>query len=90
VAVVGSPDDPARAALETVARRATSPGSVVVVGEPDGSTGSDIADDQDVLPLLAGRTLVGGSAAAYVCRGLVCERPVTSPDELAAALGVAP
>ncbi len=86
VAVVGSPEDPGRAALETVARRATSPGCVVVVGEPDGSTGSD----EDVLPLLAGRTLVGGSAAAYVCRGLVCERPVTSAEELAAALGVAP
>ena len=43
-----------------------------------------------VLPLLAGRDLVGGSAAAYVCRGLVCERPVTGPDELAAALGIAP
>ena len=87
VAVVGDPRDPGRAALEAVARRATSPGAVVVVGEPDRPGGDDV---RDVLPLLADRGLVEGSAAAYVCRGLVCERPVTSPDALAAALGVAP
>jgi len=90
VAVVGNPGDPVRVALEGVARRATSPGAVVVVGEPARAAGGQTADDTDVLPLLAGRDLVGGSAAAYVCRGLVCERPVTSPDELAAALDVAP
>ena len=27
------------------------------------------------------------AAAAYVCRGFVCDRPVTTPDELAAQLG---
>jgi uncharacterized protein YyaL (SSP411 family) len=34
------------------------------------------------IPLLEGRGLVEGRAAAYVCRGMVCERPVTDPDEL--------
>ena len=29
----------------------------------------------------------GGRAAAYVCRGFVCERPVTSPAELAVLAG---
>jgi hypothetical protein len=38
------------------------------------------------VPLLAGRPLVDGSAAAYVCRGYVCERPVTTERELIAAL----
>ena len=66
VAVVG-PAGPARDALEDRARRL--PGAVVlVVDEGDGG-----------VPLLAGRSAVDGQPAAYVCRGLVCERPVTDP-----------
>jgi uncharacterized protein YyaL (SSP411 family) len=76
VAVVG-PDDEARAALERVARGAASPGLVVAVGEPDAPG----------VPLLADRPLVDGQAAAYVCRGFVCDRPVTTAEDLAAALG---
>jgi uncharacterized protein YyaL (SSP411 family) len=41
---------------------------------------------RDDVPLLAGRTPVDGRAAAYVCRHLVCERPVTTLQELEAAL----
>jgi uncharacterized protein YyaL (SSP411 family) len=77
VAVVGAPDDPARATLAGVARAAPSPGAVVVVGEP-----SDADPGEAPVPLLAGRGLVDGRAAAYVCRGMVCDRPVTEPDEL--------
>ncbi|MGI5186954.1 thioredoxin domain-containing protein [Promicromonospora sp. CA-289599] len=77
VAVVG-PDDEARAALERVARGATSAGLVVAVGEPDAPG----------VPLLADRPLVDGRPAAYVCRGFVCDRPVTSAEELAAALRI--
>lgn len=76
VAVVG-PDDEARAALERVTRGAASPGLVVAVGEPDAPG----------VPLLVDRPLVDGRAAVYVCRGFVCDRPVTSAEELAAALG---
>jgi uncharacterized protein YyaL (SSP411 family) len=49
-------------------------GAVVLAGEPDSS------------PLLADRPLVDGQAAAYVCRGYVCDRPVTSVSALTAAL----
>ncbi|MGB3194518.1 MAG: thioredoxin domain-containing protein, partial [Phycisphaerae bacterium] len=35
------------------------------------------------VPLLAGRGLVDGKAAAYVCVNFACRRPVTSPDALA-------
>jgi uncharacterized protein YyaL (SSP411 family) len=38
------------------------------------------------VPLLAGRGLVDGRAAAYVCRGMVCDRPVTDPGDLRALL----
>lgn len=69
VAVVG-PAGAARDALE--ARALGIPGAVVVAA--DGPV--------DGIPLLAGRTPVEGHPAAYVCRGFVCERPVTSPDDI--------
>ncbi|MEJ7756447.1 MAG: DUF255 domain-containing protein [Nocardioidaceae bacterium] len=34
------------------------------------------------VPLFTGRDVIDGHAAAYVCRGFVCERPVTHPDQL--------
>jgi uncharacterized protein len=74
VAVVGH-DDKADALL-AMARRSPSPGLVLAYGEPDA----------EGVPLLAERPPVQGSAAAYVCRGFVCDRPVTELDQLAAAL----
>ncbi|HXV37382.1 MAG TPA: thioredoxin domain-containing protein, partial [Myxococcota bacterium] len=32
---------------------------------------------------IEGRTLVGGRATAYVCRGVECSAPANSPDDLA-------
>jgi uncharacterized protein YyaL (SSP411 family) len=75
VAVGGS--GPAADALERAARRSPSPGLVVVRGEPDASG----------LALLAGRPLVDGGPAAYVCRHMVCELPTSSPEELVERLG---
>ncbi|MDZ5621690.1 thioredoxin domain-containing protein [Nocardioides bizhenqiangii] len=69
VAVVG-PAGAERDALADRARRI--PGAVVVVAD----------GPRDDVPLLVGRTPVDGRPAAYVCRGFVCERPVTSPDKL--------
>jgi hypothetical protein len=40
------------------------------------------ASDQSGTPLLAGRPLVDGRPAAYVCRGFVCDAPVTDPAAL--------
>jgi uncharacterized protein YyaL (SSP411 family) len=37
---------------------------------------------------MADRNAVDGRPAAYVCRNLVCRRPVTSVEELKAALQV--
>ena len=73
VAVVGEPSEE-RDALERRARR--HPGAVVVV-----AAGSDAA-----IPLLVGRDPVDDRPTAYVCRGFVCERPVTTVDDLAGAL----
>ena len=88
VAVVGAEDDPGRAELLRVARQTTSPGAVVVAGLPDQGAGPDFEEgDPSVLPLLVGRGLVEGRAAAYVCRQMVCDRPVTTPEELRELLG---
>ena len=38
------------------------------------------------IALLAGREALDGKATAYVCRQFSCERPVTTPEELAALL----
>ncbi|MGH3785875.1 MAG: thioredoxin domain-containing protein [Pseudonocardiaceae bacterium] len=71
VAVIGPTGDAARTALEARAWWAAPGGAVVLAGEP----GADH-------PMLAGRDLVQGIPAAYVCHGFVCDRPVTSPDDL--------
>lgn len=79
VAVVGPPDDPATVALHRAALAATAPGVVVAVGDP-------AALAPDAPALLRDRPLVDGRPAAYVCRGFVCDRPVTRPADLARAL----
>jgi uncharacterized protein YyaL (SSP411 family) len=77
IAVVGPPADPRTAELHAAALRAPSPGAVLAVG--DGTADSPV-------PLLAGRSLVDGAPAAYVCRNFTCRAPVTDAAELAAAL----
>jgi len=68
--------DPEGDPLVAAARRHAPPGAVIVAGRPD----------QPGVPLLADRPLIAGASAAYVCRGFVCDRPVTDPDELGAVL----
>ena len=73
---VSGPAGPEREALAAAARAATSPGAVVVVGEPDAPG----------VPLLADRPAVAQRAAAYVCRGFVCSAPVTEVSAVSAAM----
>jgi uncharacterized protein YyaL (SSP411 family) len=80
IAIVGAPDDPTTAALVAVARDHSGPGDVIACGDPTDP------DAQRAAPLLAGRPVVNGSPAAYVCERFACQAPVTSPGALRAAL----
>ena len=73
IAVACEPSSELLAAARTLA-----PGGAVVVG---GAVDSS--------ELLRGRDRVDGADAAYVCRGTVCDLPVTTVGDLADALGVA-
>jgi uncharacterized protein len=85
IAVVGRPDDDRTRALHQTALHAAPPGAVLALG--DGSQPLDpAAGQEDGVPLLSGRGLVNGAPAAYVCRQFTCQAPVTTPDQLKAAL----
>jgi uncharacterized protein YyaL (SSP411 family) len=75
VAIAGAGDDDAGvAALAQVVRGAYRPHVVLAGGVTDG------------VPLLEGRGVVNGRAAAYVCEHFACQAPVTEPEALAASL----
>jgi uncharacterized protein YyaL (SSP411 family) len=71
IAVVGESDDLRRAALQGFQPRTV----FAFTSEPT-----------DAVPLLAGKDLLDGRPAAYVCERFACRRPVVSPKELQAAI----
>ena len=78
VAVLGDLGaEPARALLREV-HSEYLPAKVLAAGPP-GSSVPELLQDRD-----AG----GGAVAAYVCRGFVCSRPVTTPEALREQLGL--
>jgi uncharacterized protein YyaL (SSP411 family) len=80
VAIVGAPEAPETRALVREVWRRYLPNSVLAVGHPDDREASRI------VPLLADRKPLNGTAAAYVCERFVCQRPVTGAEALAAQL----
>jgi uncharacterized protein len=87
IAVVGPVGDPRTAALHVAALLAAPPGAVIALGD-----GTDVDGDAGAprpagtVPLLAGRGLVAGHPAVYVCRDFTCRMPVTDPMDLRAVL----
>ncbi|HET8656147.1 MAG TPA: thioredoxin domain-containing protein [Longimicrobiaceae bacterium] len=82
VAVVGEPAASGTRALLDVVRHRYLPNAVLALRDP-------AAPDEEtaaVIPLLAGRELVDGRPAAYVCERFACRRPVTAATELAREL----
>jgi uncharacterized protein YyaL (SSP411 family) len=83
IAIVGPDDDPRTRDLLRTALHLSPPGAVFALGPgTNGAVGT--------VPLLAGRGLVSGAPAAYVCRGFTCQAPVTTPAGLREALGAIP
>ncbi|MDQ2767466.1 MAG: thioredoxin domain-containing protein [Gemmatimonadota bacterium] len=83
VAIVGARGD---AGFEALVRETASrflPSLVLAVGD---SSGGEIASAIDTLPLLRDRGMIHERATAYVCRGYVCDVPVTDPRALGAQL----
>ncbi|HEY1671960.1 MAG TPA: N-acylglucosamine 2-epimerase, partial [Streptosporangiaceae bacterium] len=92
IAVVGPPGDERTRELLRTALEAAPPGAVLAVGngaDPGGTGFGGTSPDAAPVPLLTGRGLVNGAAAAYVCRNFACQLPVTDPAELRAALSPA-
>jgi uncharacterized protein len=74
VAIIGDLANPETQALYQEVHKRYLPHTVLAAKRPD---------EESMLPLLAGRTLIDGKAAAYVCEHYTCKLPVTA----AAALG---
>jgi uncharacterized protein YyaL (SSP411 family) len=77
--VVGREGAGEREALEAALAARYLPRRIVGHVEPD-------SPPHPGLPLLDGKTEVGGRAALYVCRNYACARPVTDAAEIAAVL----
>ncbi len=73
VAIVGDPADGATQALLQAVRKRYLPHTVVASKRPG---------ETSLLPLLQGRELVQGKAAAYVCEHYACQLPVTDASAL--------
>jgi hypothetical protein len=80
IAIVGAADDPATRALVKAVYGLYLPNKVIAR--------VDLSDEKASkgLPLLAGKTLIDGKPAAYVCRNYSCQKPVTQAEDLRSQL----
>ena len=81
IVVAGEVADPRTQALLAVVNGRFLPGRTLLVA--DERIGSGLAAR---MPWIAGMGAIDGRPAAYVCKDHTCDRPVTEPDALAAAL----
>ena len=82
IAVIGSPQDEETQALLAAINTRFLPHKVVALYDPV----SGDARATELIPLLANRPQIDGKPTVYVCRDFVCQRPVTTVEELVALL----
>jgi hypothetical protein len=82
VVIAGCPGAEDTRKMQGALRRVYLP-SLTVFFRPEGEEGEEIAR---IAPFTAGMGAIGGRAAAWVCTGFSCSRPVTDPAELTALL----
>ena len=80
IVIIGAPGDDTTQALRAVAFKSPNRLSVVTTIDPQ----SPLPDGHAA----AGKGLVDGKPAAYICVGPLCGLPITTPDALANALGL--
>ena len=78
IVIAGDRDGADTRALARVVLDRSLPGRILTIAAP----GQDLPPGHPA----AGKTMIGGTAAAYVCRGMTCAAPVTTPAALAASL----
>ena len=78
IAIIGSPQDEETKALLAAINSRFLPHKVVALYDPvSGDT-----RPTERIPLLANRPQIDGKATVYVCQDFVCQRPVTTVEEL--------
>jgi uncharacterized protein len=78
LAFVGATHDPGLEALQRAVREVFVPHRVIATSDETGRPSGH--------PLLAGKGLVEGKAALYICRNFSCQRPLSDPGEVTEAL----
>ncbi|MGO4727705.1 MULTISPECIES: thioredoxin domain-containing protein [unclassified Inquilinus] len=79
VVVIGPRDDPATVALLRAVHRRSLPGRLLLRLDP----GAALPEGHPA----AGKTMLDGRPTAYLCRGPVCQAPVTTPEALLELIG---
>ncbi len=78
IVVAGRADDPDVRAMLAAAGRRYDPDALVLLAAP--------GEESAVLPLLAGKTAIGGRATAYICENFACRQPISAPGEFSRTL----
>jgi uncharacterized protein YyaL (SSP411 family) len=79
IAIVGRKESPDTEQLLKAIHSLYIPNRIIAFLDPGSADAEELSKK---IPLLSGRTLIEGKAAAYVCENFTCHLPVTSPEKL--------
>ncbi|MDP7639539.1 MAG: thioredoxin domain-containing protein [Candidatus Hydrogenedentes bacterium] len=84
IAIAGTPGSEDVNAFLSALHARFVPNKVIALIDPSAPNAESIGEQ---IPLLMGKTLISGEAAAYVCENYACKRPVTTPEAFLKQLG---